>query len=587
MAVLETSAECVVKIDNQEIKHSISGVQLRQFIDDHHELRVRIQQIGEAAEGKDFEDPVKFTGLLGKSISVKIAPKGGYVDEGRFLEFIGVVTEVDIDNSVDSLNAALIIAHSPTISMDGAKKNAQFLDQKASDIIGGIVRKHPVTVGDVESSKIKYKYHNQYGETDYEYINRLASLEGFYAFYDGKEFDLKKAAGSDAEELVWRETLGAFRLGLGTAAQEFTSKSYNYEQKKTFSQDSASLTAQASLSSISKAAPDASKEIYKGSGYTNTPRVVEDAQSLDEILQAERNRSMGGMIKCIGQSNVPRVTIGHAVQVKGMDKIDGLYWVTAVRHIFEESGKYHNTFICTPVDIAYPDRQPSAKALEESSKSINEQRVVPAKPAPEKKPRMYGLHVGIVVDNVDPDGMNRLKVQFAWAEGETIWVRLAVPYAGADRGWVSIPEVGDEVLVGFEYGDPDYPIAVGSLYNSEAKPPSTTGDSDNKIKTFVTRSGHKLEFDDSDGSEKLTIVCAQEKNQIILDASGPSVTIESTGGTINLKAANINLEADQEFKFKAGTMVNLEGVNITIKASGMLSLEGGTTTVKGTPIQLN
>lgn len=578
MAILETSAICTVKIENEELKHSISSVQLEQYIDDHHELQVRIHQAGKAPGEKDFDDPGPYTSFLGKSIAVTIQPTGGLVDAARELEFIGLVTEVSLDNSVDELNSVLVTAHSPTISLDGAKKNAHYFDQSAGDIIGSLVRNYPVTVGKMESTSGTFKFDTQYRETDYEYINRLANGQSKFAYYDGKEFRLTEANSSEIDELVWRETLGSFKVGLGTAPHEFTAKVYNYEQKKYYSQDTDSLPLESALSNISKVSPDASKKIYADSGYSTAPTVVSDAQSLDKVLKTDRARSMGQMIKCYGQSNVPKLSVGHCVQIKGMDKLDGLYWVKSVKHVFEESGKYHNSFVCSPLDVSYPERQPVGK------KAI-------------RQPTFTGLHVAVVVENTDdPLKLGRIKVKFPWSDSDvTKWVRLATPYAGNDRGWFSLPEIDDEVLIGYEFGDTDHPIVLGALYNKDSAPPSDAGGENNDVKMFMTRSGNRIFFSDKDGDEELSISMKDGKNQIVMKMSGPEISIQSEGD-ISIKGNNISIESEQEIKLKSGADLNVNAganlnteakANLKSKATAMLNIEGAMVTVKGNPIQLN
>lgn len=586
MAILETSAECIVKIENKEIKYNVSNVRLGQFIDDHHELRVQIRQVGKASSKKDFDDPGTYSSFLGKPISLNIRPTGGLVDSSRELTFIGVVTEVSLDHSIDALNTVLIVAHSPTVSLDGAEQNAHYSDQSASDIIRKLLSKYPITMGKIESTSGKYKFDTQYCETDYEYIKRLAAGQSMFAYYDGKEFSLIKANSSRVNELVWRETLGSFRVGLGTGPHEFAAKVYNYEQKKVYSQDTKSLSMQSALSNMTKVSPDASKEIYKDSGYSNAPKVVEDAQSLDATLQTERNRSLGGMIKCSGQSNVPEISVGRCVKIKGMDKLDSLYWVKAVQHVFEESGKYHNTFVCSPLDMAFPERKPSAEILDDSGKPIMARKKLGGFL---RGKEFTGLHTAQVTDNNDPMKLGRIKVRYSWIDAEvTKWIRLATPHAGKDRGWISLPEIGDEVLIGYEFGDPDYPIALGSLYNKDATPPADTGGDDNNIKVFMTRSGNQISMSDEDGSEKIQIILKDGGTQIVLDMSGPSLSIKSDGGDISIEGNNITIESQQEITLKAGTNLNIEsGMNLKTKAGSMLDIEGTMVTVKGNPIQLN
>jgi len=284
MAVLETSAICSVKVENEEIKHNVSSVRLEQYIDNHHGLAVRVKQAGKAGE---------------------------LVDASRQLEFIGLVTEVSLDHSIDGVNTFLIRAESPTITLDGSRRNMYYSNKSVSDIISGILQSYPITVGEVASTKGTFKFDAQYMETDYEYILRLAAAQSLFAYYTGKEFCVTKAVSGDPEELVWRETLGSFRLGLGTTPYNYESKVYNYEEAKTYSQDTTGLKPEVAPSELVNISYESSKKIYDKAGFSTSPKAATDRQSLENTLKTEKCRSLGSMVKCYGQSNVPQVTIGR------------------------------------------------------------------------------------------------------------------------------------------------------------------------------------------------------------------------------------------------------------------------------------
>ena len=595
-AVLETPAECVVRVDKKEITFNVSLVRLDQFIDAHHQLMIRIQQVGKKESGKDIDDPGQYTQFLGSNITVNINPKGGAVDGSRALEFIGVITDVQIDNSIDGLNTVLLYAASPTIAMDGAIRNAHYYDKSASDIVGSIVGNYPVTVGKIESTKGTFKFDTQYRETDFAYIMRLAAGSGMFAWYSGRDFNLGPASGDKTVELKWREDLGAFRIGLGTAPVEFKSDVYNYEQKKTYSQDSKSISQEAVLSSISKTSPDASRKIYKDSGFSSAPKIVGDAQTLDMTLKNERRKAMGSMITCFGESIVPELHVGCCARITGMEKLDGQYWVTGVRHIFNESGKYHNTFVCTPLDIAYPGVKQGRKDLEIGEERKDEAASI-EKIAETRKAPVVGMHVARVVDLKDPDKLGRIKISYPWLDSEqTAWVRMIVPHAGKDRGWYALPELDDEVLVGYEHGNTDHPIVLGCLYNKGNAPMQEAISSDNDVKMFMTRSGNKIVLNDKSGGEQIVISQKDGKNQIVLDLSGPSITI-STEGDISIKGKqNVTIETDQGITMKASSDVKIEGANVEIKANANIKSEAGANNeikggaqvnVKGGMINLN
>jgi len=558
-ALLEVACACQITVDKERIEYDISSVELRQYIDQHHVLRLSVRERAEDTK----RDIAAYSEVLGKSISMNIQPAGGVVSESRALTFVGVVTKVEQSSSIDAINVTTIEAHSPTISMDGARHNAFFRDQSRSDIIGAIVRDYPITVGTIDSSGDSLKFYVQHRETDYEFVMRLASGAGLFAHYDGQEFAAIKANSSGAEQLVWRETLGALAMSLGTAPQEFTAQIYNYEQAKSYTQDTKSVRSTASLSSLSQASPDASKKIYRDSGFSTSPRVVADARSLDQILERDRARSMGQMITCEGQSNVPAIKVGKCVQIRGLDKLDGHYLIDSIVHRVNATGGYHNRFTGRPLDIAYPSGYSAA-------------------------PTATHLQTATVVDNNDPDKLGRIKVKFPWLEAEeTIWVRFVTPHAGEDRGWYAVPEIDDEVLVGYEFGNPNHPIVLGALYNKKAAPPSAAATPENDIKLFRTKAGNEIKINDKSGSEEIAITTKDGDNKVVLNMSGPSISIESKGD-IAIKGSNISIESDQKIKLKAGTDTEIEaGANLKTKAAAQYNAEGATVTVKGNPINLN
>ncbi len=557
--LLGIECACSIMVDNERIEYDISSVELQQFIDKHHVLRLNIRERAEDAS-RDIET---YAGVLGKPISLTIQPSGGIVAQDKSTTFIGVVTRVDQSSNIDSINVTTIEAHSPTISLDGARHNAFFRKQSRTDILGSIVRGYPITVGTIESSGDSLKFCVQHRETDYDFVMRLAGGAGLFAHYDGQEFKAVKPSSSGAEELVWRETLGAFSMGLGTAPQEFTAQVYNYEQSKAYSQDTESVKTTASLSSLTKTSPDASNKIYPGSGFSTAPKVVSDTRSLDNELLGEKSRAMGRMISCQGQSCVPAVTVGKCVQIKGLEKLDGQFLIDSITHFVNATGGYHNTFTCRPLDIAHPAAHSAVGTATH-------------------------LQSATVVDNNDPDKLGRVKVKFPWLEAEeTIWVRVLTLHAGPERGWYAIPEVGDEVLVGYEFGSPGYPIVLGALYNKDSAPPGAAGTPENNVKMFLTKGGNEIRINDESGSEEIAITTRDGDNKVVLSMSGPSLTIESKGD-ISIKGANISLESDQDIKIKSGTNLDAEaGANLTTKASGTFDAEGAMVNVKGNPINLN
>ncbi len=132
-----------------------------------------------------------------------------------------------------------------------------------------------------------------------------------------------------------------------------------------------------------------------------------------------------------------------------------------------------------------------------------------------------GVTVGIVKE-VDDQG--RVKMSFPVLGLDSDWARVAAPLAGRERGFQFMPEVDDEVLVAFDQGDVNTPYVLGYLWNGVDRPPQT----DAHIRTIKTISGHLLEFDDTAGSEKVTLKFKGGNPSIVLEQSKLSITYDDS-----------------------------------------------------------
>jgi len=89
--------------------------------------------------------------------------------------------------------------------------------------------------------------------------------------------------------------------------------------------------------------------------------------------------------------------------------------------------------------------------------------------------RFFGLVRAVVVDSQDPDAAGRIKVRFpSLPNNFEAWARVSLPIGGNQTGLWALPEVGDQVVVGFESGDPRNPIVIGSLWNGKRPPTSAS-----------------------------------------------------------------------------------------------------------------
>jgi uncharacterized protein involved in type VI secretion and phage assembly len=188
--------------------------------------------------------------------------------------------------------------------------------------------------------------------------------------------------------------------------------------------------------------------------------------------------------------------------------------------------------------------------------------------------KCYGVVVGIVTNNRDPDNMHRIKVRFPWLSqnDESNWARVASPMTGNGRGAYFLPEVDDEVLLAFEHGSIEHPYVVGSLWNGKDQAPESNADGANDNRSIESRSGHIIRLCDKAGDEKIEIIDKTGSNRIVISASGNKIAVEATGdievtsqtGNIKLNAIGIELKAQANIDITANAQVNVKGALVNI-----------------------
>jgi uncharacterized protein involved in type VI secretion and phage assembly len=198
--------------------------------------------------------------------------------------------------------------------------------------------------------------------------------------------------------------------------------------------------------------------------------------------------------------------------------------------------------------------------------------------------RYYGVVVGVVTNNRDPDGMHRVKVHFPWLdrEHESNWARVLATMAGNGRGAYFLPEVDDEVLVAFEHGSLEHPYVMGSLWNGKDKPCENNSDGKNDYRTIKSRSGHVVRLCDSSGAEQIEVIDKTGNNKIVIASADNKITIEAQGdieiisqtGKVMIKAmssveitsktADVNIKAQTSIDAAATGQVNISGALVNI-----------------------
>jgi uncharacterized protein involved in type VI secretion and phage assembly len=190
----------------------------------------------------------------------------------------------------------------------------------------------------------------------------------------------------------------------------------------------------------------------------------------------------------------------------------------------------------------------------------------------------------MVTDNHDPKGLGRVRVKFHWMNGaeKTPWIRVTSPHGGGGKGMFFIPEIGEEVIIGFEGDSPVKPYVIGTVYHGKAS--NSFGNGGNDVKALQTRSGNKVVMNDADGS---VLVEDKDGNSMLMDGKG-NITLTSND-TVTINAKNlIKLVTEKVTIGVTGTtnLIELFSKELngdmtekaTIKGKDLMKIESETTT---------
>jgi uncharacterized protein involved in type VI secretion and phage assembly len=269
---------------------------------------------------------------------------------------------------------------------------------------------------------------------------------------------------------------------------------------------------------------------------------------------------------CHGQ---PTIVAGALLNVKGVGtRFGGNYFVTSARHEYTVEHSYTTHFSVT-------GQHPSTLLGLLTG-------------PPQARPAAPALAIGLVTNANDPDGLGRVKVKFPWLsdQDESDWARVVTPGGGPQRGLEFIPEVNDEVMIGFEQGDIQCAYVLGGLWNGQDAPPKKSDQllsSDGKVQERIirSRSGHTITLDDTEGSEKVSVV-DKSGNKVVIDSPTNKLTIDVQGDTEITARGSVKITAQDSITLQAQTgQVQVQGIGVKV--------DGGAATVdvSGSMINLN
>jgi uncharacterized protein involved in type VI secretion and phage assembly len=187
-------------------------------------------------------------------------------------------------------------------------------------------------------------------------------------------------------------------------------------------------------------------------------------------------------------------------------------------------------------------------------------------------------YLGEVVSVRDPQNLARVQVRLFSFDGPAnqdgpVWARVAVPFAGADRGAFLLPDVGDEVLVAFLHGDSRLPVVIGGLWNGGAKPPEQLGGERTDRWTLVGKAGTRIAIvEQTAATATIRLETPAGVSATLTDAGGGTVEIKAAGNTITIDSSGVAIQA--------AAKVSVQGSQVEVTA-GQVTVNAATSTFSG------
>jgi phage protein D len=505
-----------------------------------------------------------------------------------------------------------------------SSRTRTFVDMKDSDIASKIAREAGFAETDITNTKTTHRHVSQISQTDWDFLRGRAQEIGFEIGVSQGKFFFREAssakpssggiggaiagaaaslAGGGPPTLTFQQNLQSFRPRRSAAniPADVEVRVYDYEKAEVVVGSSPLKTGTAKLDDDPD--PKALASSFTGLPFpiptlpnipglpslglmpSMTARVVTNrpldwgsptTSAVDEMAKGVAEHLASTILEAEGTCyGNPGVQAGKKVVIGGVaEEFTGEWIVTAARHCFEsEVGGYSTHF-----EVSGRHDRTLLGLTSLGSASVRPSTI-------------NGNVIGVVTNNMDPKKWGRVKLGFPWLAPfyETDWARVVQVGMGKEWGNLFLPEVGDEVLVGFEFGDARRPYVIGGLLNGKSKHPllsaaiKPAGLSGQVVKRgIVSRTGNQLTFEDEIPSPltpnppiKGTIVLgdADHKLEIFLDVVNGELKIVCNGGKMN-PVGKISIEQ----KSQGGEITVKSAGNVTVEAAapGKLTLKGGT-----------
>ncbi|WP_046245444.1 type VI secretion system Vgr family protein [Hymenobacter terrenus] len=508
--------------------------------------------------------------LLGETIVVSI--DDAIVMQGtkkQQLLFKGIITGLSTSKDTDYSASITVQGYSPCRQLADGLQKRTFVKQTLADIFRDVLAPYPEDLLPRQiqpEHRAPLPYVVQYQESNYAFLSRLAAEYGEWFYYDGQKLHLGPAAAGEAFDFVADGVYNNFQFNLSLQPTRVTLYDYNYQQHEHFtSHTTAQQLPALSQHRYSKLASDQSEKLFAQASHTTAETVIQSASQLNEEAKFLKAHRVANLVVMQGHSDNSSLLLGGVIRIHGeglgsqhlTDESFGTYRITELTHHVSAAGNYQNTFTAIPhlleVPPVYPTYAPPAGTSE----------------------------LAEVIDTKDPEHLGRIRVRFYWPvekprNAETDWLRVLTPYAGAGKGQLFTPEVGSQVLIGYQSGLAEQPYVQGNLFHAKNKANAKYTHNGGEIKGIQTMAGNRVTFHDKKGAEKIVITNGNQKSTALeIGFTGDGNITLKTNGSISLAAGkDVVIEAGNDVKISAKKNVVVtakeENMHLTAKKGASL-----------------
>jgi phage protein D len=479
---------------------------------------------------------------VGKTLEILLGASGA---SSTTPVFSGKVQSLELELVGDGTYISAT-AYEPAFALHQNRRTQAFQNMTAADIASKVIADAGLTAS-ADATTVVYEFMLQSDETDWEFLWRLAGAVDFEVVGEGDKVHFRKAGtqtGSSVE-LAAPDPLLSFRPRV-SGAQQASSVSVRGWDPATQQGITATETPGSTESKLGLERSTIATAAGQGT-WTVADRTVVSQAEADQLGQSLMNRIVNAWVEADGVcSGLPSLRAGSQVTVSEVGtRYGGTYLVTSTTHTFSRARGYETQFTV------------SGRGARTLLDLVDTSR--------ERMPWGSSLIVGVVTQTSDPDGLGRIRVKYPSVDenAEGWWARIAAPAAGTGRGMLMMPLVGDEVVLGFEKGDPRRPYVIGAVWNGKAKP----GDD------LVKQDGSFALASDKD-----IVMTAQQAAKLTapkgdLTLQGKALTATSDGD-LQIKGATVTVQSDGTVTIKGGSVTVQAGESLQLTASGMVKISG-------------